>query len=536
MEGNGLAKLSGKSITQFTRNKKMPDILDCIANLSSDEVFTSPDLVEKILDLFPQEVWSNPELKWLDPATKTGIFLRQIAKRLMVGLKESFPDEEERRRHIFQNMLYGIALTDLTALMSRRSVYTSKTANNEKSIAHFDNENGNIYYDNRPHTYKNGACIYCGNKQGGELDRDETRERHAYNFIHLTPEEVKHMKFDVIVGNPPYQLGDGGGGIGSAAMPIYQLFVEQAQKLKPRYIAFITPSRWFTGGRGLDAFRDKMLTNRHIKTLVDYPNSSDCFPGVDIVGGVSYFIIDSEYHGKCKYQIIRGNETVSSDERYLDAGGHGILVRYKEMINILNKVRDKHEETFDTIVSSQKPFGLRTDFIKNPAKYNLPPIFDHKIDNVELISICGLLNNKRVEYYASKNYPFPSGNEQINKWKIFMPSTYGCPAIGENSTPTPVLGTMVVARPNSVCTETFCSIGPWNSEEEALNAKTYISTKLFRFLVGIKKTTQRVTKDTYSFVPLLDMHKEWTDEKLYERYGITAEEQDFINNLIKEMD
>ena len=525
-----------KDVNLFTRLIKgghVPDILDCIANLSSDEVFTPPDLVDKILDLLPEEVWSDSSLKWLDPACKTGIFLRQIAKRLMIGLRDEFPDEEERREHIFHNMLYGIALTDLTALMSRRSLYTSKNANGEKSIANFDTTEGNISYDNRPHTYKNGVCIYCGNKEGSELDRSADRERHAYNFIHLTEEEAKKMKFDVIVGNPPYQLKDGGGGIGSAAMPIYQLFVNQALKLNPRFLAFIIPSRWFVGGRGLNDFRDFMLNNKHVRHLVDFPNSSDCFPGVDIVGGVCYFIIDKNYTGKCHYEIMSGDEIIVESNRYLKTDGCDILIRYEIMIDILKKVLDRHEEKFETIVSSQKPFGLRTDFLKDPSKYNLPPIQEKEIWS-PCVSIYGLLNNKRSIKYVPINYPFPSGTELIDKFKIFMPSTYGCSAIGENG-PTPILGEAIMASKLSACTETFTNIGGWDNKEEMENAMSYIKTKFFRFLVGIRKTTQRVTKDTYSFVPLLSFKEVWTDKKLYNRYELTSEEISFIENNIKEM-
>lgn len=188
---------------RLIKDYKAPDILTCIANLSNDEVFTPPDLVDKVLDLLPENVWHNKNLHWLDPACKTGIFLRQIAVRLMEGLRDEFPNEESRRQHILQNMLFGIAITDLTAMISRRSLYTSKNASGEKSVAKFTNPSGNISYDNRSHTYKNSSCIYCGSKAGGKLDRDATKERHAYNFIHLTKEEAANMKFDIIVGNPP---------------------------------------------------------------------------------------------------------------------------------------------------------------------------------------------------------------------------------------------------------------------------------------------------------------------------------------------
>lgn len=522
---------SKNNVNLFTRLIKgghVPDILDCIANLSSDEVFTPPELVDKILDLLPDEVWYDSSLKWLDPSCKTGIFLRQIAKRLMISLRDEFADEEKRREHIFHNMLYGIALTDLTALMSRRSLYTSKNANSEKSIAKFNNAEGNISYDNRPHTYQNGACIYCGNKQGGELDRDETRERHAYNFIHLSPEEIENMKFDVIVGNPPYQLSDGG--FGASAMPIYQIFVEQAKKLQPRYLAFIIPSRWFAGGRGLDSFRDRMLKDRHIKILVDFPNSSDCFPGVDIKGGVSYFIRDEKYNGKCHYEIYRGTEIISKSDRFLDDGGVGVLIRYPEMISVLNKIKLKNEETLNTLVSSQRPFGLRTDSLKNPEKYNLPHLSKNKENiNGHSVKIYGLIGGKRDIRYVSATYDFIQGSESINKWKVFIPSAFGNGEMGEPIT-NPILG-----EPTSVCTETFLKVGDWDSEEKPKNLIRYMNTKFFRFLVSIKKTTQHTSKDTYSLVPLLSLREEWTDKKLYERYELTAEEINFIETNLKEM-
>ncbi len=520
--------MSESLLKNLIKDRKAPDILTCIANLSSDEVFTPPDLVDKVLDSLPEEVWYNPDLRWLDPACKTGIFLRQIALRLMIGLRDIFPDEEKRRQHIFQNMLFGIAITDITALMTRRSLYTSKNADGDKSVAHFHSHNGNISYDNRPHTYKNGNCIYCGNKAGGNLDRDETLERHAYNFIHLTEKEVKNMKFDIIVGNPPYQLNDGG--FGASATPIYQLFVEQAKKLQPHYLAFIIPSRWFVGGKGLDNFRDTMLKDRHIKKLVDYPNSADCFPGVDIKGGVCYFVRDQEYNGPCSCIIYNGDEIISQSERYLDEGKAGIFIRYPEMLDILKRVQVKHEETMDTIVSSRKPYGLATDVFKNPSKYNLPNIY-YKSSEVSgaAIRIYGLSAGKRVERFVPLGFPFPQGQESLTSWKVLVPNAYGNGEIGE-TIPDPI-----IAGPPSACTETFLRIGNWNNRIQAENCLKYLSTKFFRFLVSIKKTTQHTSRDTYSLVPLLDMNQIWTDAKLYERYELSPSEIDFIEKTVKEM-
>ena len=489
----------------------VPDILDCIANLSSDEVFTPPDLVDKMLDLFPEEVWHDKNLKWLDPACKTGVFLRQIAKRLMEGLCDEFPDKAERREHIFKNMLYGVAITDLTALMSRRSLYTSKNAGGDKSIAKFDNENGNIFYDNRPHTYRNGACIYCGNKEGGELDRGGDKERHAYNFIHLTEEEIKNMKFDVIVGNPPYQLSDGGNG--ASAAPIYHLFIQQAKRLNPRYMAFIVPSRWFAGGKGLDDFRDEMLHDRHIKAIYDYPDANDCFPGVEIKGGVNYFIWDKKHDGPCEITTIVNNEELPSATRYLDE--YDTFIRWNAAIPILRKVQDRHEETLDKKVSSRKPFGLATNFEN----------FDG-IDNSDKYKIYA---NQKTGYVLKTQ--ISKGHELIDKFKVLMPKA----TQGSGVYPNAILSGPTIAGPSSVCTETYIVVNVFNSEEEANNFASYVKTRFFRFLVSLKKVTQDSTAKVYAFVPDLSMDRVWTDEKLYERYEITDDERQFIESMIKEM-
>lgn len=497
--------------TRLIKGGHVPDILDCIANLSSDEVFTPPELVDKILDLLPEEVWHDPSLKWLDPACKTGIFLRQIAKRLMIGLREEFPDEEKRREHIFHNMLYGIALTDLTALMSRRSLYTSKNANGEKSIAKFNTLEGNISYDNRPHTYRNGACIYCGNKQGSELDRDETRERHAYNFIHLTSEEVKNMKFDVIVGNPPYQLNTAGHG--AQAAPIYHYFIQQAKRLNPRYMAFIIPSRWFAGGMGLNQFRDEMLNDRRIKRLVDYPDSNDCFPGVSIEGGVSYFIWDKNYDGDCEIQTIIGDNDLDIVKRPLNQ--YDIFIRQNQAIKILEKVKARNEATVDEKVSGINPFNFATNFKD----------FD-QINNPDKIKIYA---NKATGYIQRTKAQ--THKEWIDKYKVLVSEAYG----GAGKKPWQVLGRPIVAEPGSVCTFTYIVTNTFDSEEEANNYASYIKTRFYRFLVSLRKNTQHSSAKVFSFVPDLPMNQEWTDEKLYERYDINSDEQDYIKSMVKEM-
>ncbi|MDI3462649.1 MAG: putative type III restriction system endonuclease [Nitrospira sp.] len=329
--------------------------------------------------MLPTKLWHDKTAKFLDPGCKSGVILREIAKRLDKGLEAQIPNRQKRINHIFNNQLYGLAITELTALLSRRSVYCSKTANGDYSVCEaFDRPEGNIHFESVEHTWENGRCRYCGaNKEnyerGGEL------ESHAYAFIHTDkPEELFNMRFDVIIGNPPYQLSDGG--FGESARPIYHLFVEQAKKLNPRFLTMITPSRWFAGGKGLNDFRDAMLHDHRISHLVDYPKLYDGFPGVKIRGGVSYFLWERDHNGPCSVQTMWDGEPLGRPmKRRLDA--YDVLVRRNEAVSILDKVRayrvsGQREPTLADRVSTGKPFGLRTFFhgaisrkgLKHPVK------------------------------------------------------------------------------------------------------------------------------------------------------------------------
>lgn len=500
----------------MSNNTHMPDVLNCLANLSSDEVFTSPKIVNEMLDLLPQELFENPETTFLDPCTKSGVFLREIAKRLLVGLENKLPDLQERINHIFTKQLFGIAITRLTSLLSRRSLYCSKTADGKYSICDcFNNNDGNVKFDNIKHTFENHKCKYCGVSDNVDTYvRDDSMETYAYQFIHTeNPKELFNMKFDVIIGNPPYQLSDGGAQ--ASATPLYDKFVLQAKRMNPRYLSMIIPSRWFAGGKGLDDFRNEMLHDTRLRKIIDFPMSEDCFTGVKIEGGVCYFLWDRDNCGFCQVKTITKNN-LSIMERPLLENGVEIFIRYNEAIAILKKIRSLNEQTFSKIVSARKPFGLPTNFttyIKNGDE--------------SFIKIYG----NKFTGYLSKDFIIPRNNEWINKYKIYISKAYG---MGDISY-TQVIGEPFIGEKNSICTETYIMVGPFETKKEAENVLAYMKTRFFRFLVSLIKNTQDCTQKVYQFVPMQDFSKPWTDKELYEKYDLSQDEINFIESMIKPM-
>jgi site-specific DNA-methyltransferase (adenine-specific) len=493
-----------------------PDVLTCLANLSNDEVFTPPNLANEVLDLLPQELWSNPNARFLDPASKSGVFLREIAKRLMKGLAKKIPDADERRNHIFKNQLYGIGITELTSLLSRRSVYCSKTANGKYSVCEeFDDEQGNICYEHIKHTWQNGKCIYCGVSQAA-YDREEADESYAYNFIHTeNPEDIFNMKFDVIIGNPPYQLGSDGG---TRDIPIYNRFIAQAKKMQPRFLCMIIPSRWMASGLGLNEFRDIMLADKHIRTIVDFPVSNEVFAGVEVKGGVCYFLWERDYNGKCEITTIRNNEVVGTAIRDLDE--FDILVRDSRALPILRKVLGEKEPSITDILSVDKEFGWTSNFAD----------FHEKQQNGD-VPLYYIRKGKRGIGWIERN-EVKKSSHLIDTWKVMIPQAG---SDGGKKIPDSVLGKPLIASQPSVCTQSYLFFHV-KTEKEAQSVESYLRTRFFRFLVSLRKITQHATRSTYTWVPQQDWNKIWTDEALYEKYGLAQDEREYIEAMIRPME
>ena len=492
-----------------------PDVLTCLANLSNDEVFTPPSLVNQILDLLPSALWSDPDAKFLDPVCKSGVFLREIAKRLVVGLEPVFPDLQERANHIYKYQLFGLAITELTGLLSRRSVYCSKVANGKYSVcSDFKDEQGNIVYARVEHDWRSGKCGFCGASQE-VYERGDALESYAYQFIHADDPSCffKNMKFDVIVGNPPYQLSDGGAQ--ASAKPLYHKFIEQAKKLNPRYLSMIVPSRWFSGGKGLDDFREEMLSDKRLTKVVDYFDSNECFPGVDISGGVCYFLWERDREKICEITTIRSGEK-STMERPLLEIDNDSFIRFNEAISIYRKIKSLKEERFNKYISSRKPFGITTNTKGN------------KQNGEDTIKIFSFPENGFIKRNLVKQ------NESwINEYKVYISYAYG----ERGAFPYLVIGKPFLGKPNTCCTETYLVIRPpIDSLQKCENVISYMRTRFFRFLVLLKKNTQHATSKVYSLVPIQNFNESWTDEKLYKKYELTAEEITFIESMIRPME
>jgi len=518
----------------FALRGRNPDILTCIANLSNDEVFTPPEFANRMLDTLAESwasshggasIWEDPSVTFLDPCTKSGVFLREITSRLTEGLAGKIPDLHKRVDHILTKQVFGIAITRLTALLARRSLYCSKVANGTHSVARsFADVAGNVAFPRVEHTWDGERCLYCGAGKS-VFDRAEGLETHAYAFIH--GEDVRatlgslfggRMQFDVIIGNPPYQMSTGGGTATQQATPVYHEFVRQAKRLDPQFVVMVTPSRWFSGGMPvLDSFRSEMLKDRRIRELVDYPDSRDAFTGVDVAGGINYFLWDAIYDGPCLISTV-SQGSFDTSTRYLDA--YAVFVRQSSAVSLIEKVvRAEGFASVAPLVSAVSPFGLPTSFrgVESPSGMRAP---------VVVRSTVGRQWAERQEV--------PKNTAWIDEWKVLLSATSSEHAgQADKNGMRRVFSRIEVLEPGVVVTHSYLVLGPMASEAETRNVAGYLQTTFVRFLVSLVITTQHVSKASFLFVPTQDFSKSWTDEELFNKYGLTEQDRNIIAKTIR---
>ena len=468
-----------------------------------------------MLNMLPEKLWTDPNATFLDPCCKSGVFLREIAKRLIKGTSNQYDCLQDCLDHIFKEQIYGIAITEITSLLSRRSVYCSKYPNGVYSIVNFENSEGRIHYTKQMHTWKNGRCVYCGASEKEFAQRDDDLDSHAYEFIHVAnSERIFNMKFDVIIGNPPYQLNDGGG-TGSSAKPIYQYFVEQAKKMNPRYLSMIIPARWYSGGKGLDKFRQEMLSDRHLVKLVDYENFKDVFPGVDLAGGACYFLWDRNQEGPCEVTNFNA-DYVPVRKRELNQ--YDTFIRSNAAIGIVEKIQKCATTFLDSRVSSRLPFGITTTY--KAVEKGVPCYFTQSR---------GLQNVRHEDINDKFNL--------LDKWKFLVPKA---PIAGQTDFSKPVgffyEGNTRIAKPGEACSESWLVAGAFSTEKEAISFKSYILTKTVRFLLLQSVVSQNITKKNYAFIPDLELYDGiYTDSRLCEMWNITDDEWQLIDSRISEI-
>ena len=514
----------------FALRSRNPDVLTCIANLSNDEVFTPPEFANRMLDTLAEawaannggaNIWSDKTVKFLDPCTKSGVFLREITSRLSTGLEQEIPNLEKRVNHILTKQVFGIGITQITSLLARRSLYCSKHANGEHSIAKsFKGDAGNIWFERLEHAWGDTKCRYCGAPRA-IFDREAGLETHAYAFIHTDDIKTRivelfggPMQFDVVIGNPPYQMTGAAGGTSDAS--IYHLFVEQAQRLEPRFLSMVIPSRWLAGGRGLDEFRASMLGSKHIRRLVDFPASKETFPGVEIKGGICYFLWSKDHNGPCDVTVTREGEATSSTR---DLGEFDVFIRDPQAVAILHKVLSKKEVSITSILSRDTPFGIASNFSEIHER--------RRKDDVPIFYIQRM---KRKVGYVPREI-ITKNPDLVDTNKLLVPEAYN----GGDALPHQILGKPEVAPSPSVCTQSYLSLR-FDSERAARSAQSYYATRLFRFLVSLRKITQHALHSTYVWVPVQAWNRTWTDDVLYAKYGLSKREQAYIESQVKTME
>ena len=478
------------------------------------------DMFNNIEKSFPN-MWSNKYTVIIDPCCKTGIFLKYAYYNLFHGLRDSIPNENERHNYIINNMLFGFTRDEVQTYISRSLLYNNKF----------------------------NSCNQAG-KYNIKLCKTGELTKHIKSIL---TKDNDLRKINVIIGNPPYQemIKAKTNTSKSSAKPIYQLIMLEIMKMKSDidYMSFIIPARWMTGnatGKNMKEFRHEMFNENHIKKIIDIHDASECFPkqGGNIDGGVCIFLYDKHYNGVCEYSIQKNNNITDTLLRDLKKDSSIAFVRdiktYNIVSQVLNKLDNKYrfffEDKDNSIVAAKTPFGLTNRCAlgaKNQSNKNYLPHeleqnekykikvygYDYRLDDKKCNDIIYIEDNKDLKL-----------KEVINKYKILVPAAYGNNNIADGKV---VYPTPIIAEPGSVATEKYISIGCCDTEQEALSLQSYLMTKTIMFLIAAIKNTKNITRNTFAYVPIMDLNITYTDEYLYKLFDFTEEQIDYIEKTIK---
>ena len=455
------------------------------------EVLTASKEVEAMLELV-KDMLDTPDKTFLEPACGDGNFLTAILKRKLTNQN----NKEETILSALKS-IYGVDLLEDNVLTARkRMLEVVLSYCPPKPSENFIKEIKNILENN----------IVC---------KDFLKDN---IFI--------GRKFDVIIGNPPYQKIDGGG-TGDSAKPVYHIFIRKAKNLKPGYIVMIVPSRWMKGGKGLSEFRREMINDRRLKIIHDFENGQICFPKLHIDGGVCYFLWSKDYNGEAEYHHYALDGTNSVTKRFLKNEFSDTVIRDYRQISIIEKAAKPNEDKFSSIVYSRNPYGFCADLFNAPERYPNIRVCEKTDGNYKIYGIKGKKGGaKRVIGYVQPSEVTKNKEEAVN-YKLFFSKAY--------TTTSTVPPEIIIGKPKEVCTETFLQIGNFRTETETKSCLSYIKTRFFRALLFFNRHSLNISKKSFELIPIQDFSEEWTDEKLYTKYGLKQNEIDYINALIKPM-
>ena len=462
-----------------------------------DEEFKQPLSVPRYVDQgqVTKDVF-RPEAHVLEINSKSGLYPLYVAYNISRSRVEAAKAKYGEVSHGFAMNLWDATIEENILVVCKTPMAKSIT---KRTLAGFRSTRVNAqYYPNLIENISERPEVVVNTFRDG---------KHFWKINQDT-----NMKLDAIVGNPPYQVMDGGAGV--SAVPVYHRFVNIAKLSKPNYISMIMPAKWYNGGRGLEQFRYDMLHDKQLRSLYDYIDPHDCFPTVDVAGGICYFIRDNHYNGLCSFVSCKSGIQIPT---LRDLSESEVLIRHQEEVSILSKIQIDGQTYLSNTAYSQKPFGLRT-YVKPLEQGDIVLRYNGGVGpfSRELVTV-----NKDL----------------IGKWKIIT-SRLTAEHAGETDKngQKRIFSTLEILEPDAICTETYMLLSTHDNQQECINMLQYLKTRFVRALIAMATSTQQMSKANFRFVPLQDYSRPWTDADLYAKYGLTNEEIAFIESMIKPME